>query len=94
MLPLIALLIEQGEIERALEYLQRSNNDELRERFGALERNIGDTTRRKILDQDRLMKARLAWPVPVRKTATLPGSFWPRERALMAVNSSLPSLVT
>ncbi|MCC7438171.1 MAG: CHAT domain-containing protein [Armatimonadetes bacterium] len=56
---LIALLIEQGEIERALEYLQRSNNDELRERFGALERNIGDTTRRKILDQDRLMKARL-----------------------------------
>lgn len=56
---LIALLIEQGEIERALEYLQRSNNDELRERFGTLERNIGDTTRRKILDQDRLMKARL-----------------------------------
>ncbi|KXK51885.1 MAG: CHAT domain-containing protein [Chlorobi bacterium] len=56
---LIALLIEQGEIERALEYLQRSNNDELRERFGALERNIGDTTRRKILDQDRQMKARL-----------------------------------
>jgi tetratricopeptide (TPR) repeat protein len=56
---LIALLIEQGEIERALEYLQRSNNDELRERFGALERSIGDTARRKILDQDRLMKARL-----------------------------------
>lgn len=56
---LIALLVEAGDIERALGYLERSSSEDLRSRFKSLDPSFADPEKRKILEQDREMKARI-----------------------------------
>ena len=56
---LIALLIEAGDTERALGYLERSSSEDLRSRFKSLDPSFADPEKRKILEQDREMKARI-----------------------------------
>lgn len=56
---LIALLIEEGEIETALGYLERSSSEDLRSRFKSLNPELADPSQKKLLDQGREMKARI-----------------------------------
>ena len=56
---LIALLIEGGEIERALGYLERSSSEDLRARFKSLQPSFADPEKQEILEQNREMKARI-----------------------------------
>ncbi len=56
---LIALLVEDGEIERALGYLERSSSEDLRARFKSLQPSFADPEKQEILDQGREMKARI-----------------------------------
>ncbi len=56
---LIALLIEKGEIETALGYLERSSSEDLRARFRSLAPELADPSQKKILDQGRELKARI-----------------------------------
>lgn len=56
---LVALLIEEGEIEKALGYLERSSSEDLRARFRSLEPSFADPEKRELLEKGREMKARI-----------------------------------
>lgn len=56
---LIALLIEEGEIEKALGYLERSSSEDLRSRFKSLDPSFADPEKRELLEKGREMKARI-----------------------------------
>lgn len=56
---LVGLLIEEGDVETALGYLEQNSNSALRSRFGSALANSADTTYRDLIDQERILKARL-----------------------------------
>lgn len=56
---LVALLIEEGEIEKALGYLERSSSEDLRARFRSLDPSFADPEKRELLEKGREMKARI-----------------------------------
>lgn len=56
---LIGLLIEEGEIETALGYLERSSNEDLRARFTSLVPTLADPKQNQLLEEGREMRARI-----------------------------------
>lgn len=56
---LVDVLLQQGETDLAMSYLQKNNEDNLKEKFKGLDVKFQDTNKNKVIDEERNKKAKL-----------------------------------
>src|SRR5690606_33362977 len=78
---LVDVLLQLGETELAMSYLQKNNEDNLKAKFKNLDVKFEDSNKRKIVEEERNMKARLdGIELQIAKEKALPSDQQNKER--------------